>query len=61
MCSSDLVKWCEAARLQDPENDDVLDAIAVVETDSMKKILKYQFTVDKIPVEDMPGRQDVLF
>lgn len=58
---ADAVKWCEAARLQAPENDDVLEAIAVVESDSMKKILKYQFTVDKIPVEEMPGRQDVLF
>jgi hypothetical protein len=55
------VKWCEAARLQDPEHADVLDAITVVETDSLKKILKYQFAVDKIPVEEMPGRQDVLF
>ena len=57
----EAVKWCEAARLQDPENEDVMGAIDVVEQDSMKNILKYQFAVDKISADQMPGRQDVLF
>lgn len=57
----EAVKWSEAAKAQKPDDDDVILATEMVETASFKNILKYQLMVDKIPVEEIPGRQNVLF
>lgn len=56
----EAVRWCEAGYLQDYENEDVSNALALFELDSIKNRVKYNHQTSLIPATEIPGRQDIL-
>lgn len=56
----EAVRWCEAGYLQDYENEDVSNALALFELDAIKNRVKYNHQTGLIPASEIPGRQDIL-
>ncbi len=54
------MRWCEAGYLQDYENEDVSNALALFELESIKNRVKYNHQTGLISAHDLPGRQDIL-
>ncbi len=57
---NEAVRWCEAGYLQDYENEDVSNALALFELESIKNRVKYNHQTGLISAHDLPGRQDIL-